>query len=261
MSCKEIDKLLIDYQDDKLDVADRKIVQDHLVDCEHCQQSIEEFITLFSVINQVQTELPGPELEVDFNEMLAREKRSLDQVVSKPTRQLFTPLLKIAATVTALLLVASYVHETFKSNAILLAEMTTLKQEVIEMQTLATLSLLENNSASKRLQAVSYATELEQPNNDVLTVLIAKMNTDKHVNVRLAAANALAKFAAQASVRQALISTLEVEKNANMQLELIQILVSIEEKRAIPTMKKLLGNSQTPSYVKEQINSELKLLI
>jgi HEAT repeat protein len=129
------------------------------------------------------------------------------------------------------------------------------------MQTIAALSLMENESASKRLQAVSYAKTVAQPNNEILKVLIAKMNNDKHTNVRLAAAIALAKFAENTNVRHALIKTLETEENANMQIELIQILVDIEEKRVIPVMKKLLRNNETPSYIKDQINSELKQII
>ena len=262
MNCKEIENKMLDYQNNTLDEATRESVQDHLDHCSECSKTHNEFQTLFTTIDQYKEELPDSQLEVGFYEMLEKEKgiaaKSEVLVLHKKQQQLRT-VLQIAATV--VLMISSYFYGTFKDNVSHIEEVVLLQQEKAQMQTVATLSLIENESASKRLQAVTYAKALVQPDSDILNVLITKMNTDKHVNVRLAAANALAKFSDHQHVKLALLKTLEVEENANMQIELIQILVDIEEKRAIPAMKKLLENTAVPSYVKEQINVELKQIM
>lgn len=262
MNCKEIKHLLTHYQDNSLDQANKILVEEHLKGCLSCTQIHQEFNHLIDTINQVQEELPDKELELNFNEMLAKEKLTLKTSKLMPLKannRVFKSILKIAAAI--LLMISSYLYGSYKDNASKIKEIATLQQEKKEMQTIATLSLMENESASKRLQAVSYAKAFAQPDSEILRVLIAKMNNDRHTNVRLAAANALAKFAENINVRQALIKTLETEENANMQIELIQILVDIEEKRVIPTMEKLLQNTETPSYIKDQINLELKQII
>lgn len=261
MNCKEIKHLIVDYQENNLDHTSKVLVEEHLKSCTNCIQIHKEFKHLIDTINQVQEELPDNDLEHNFNEMLAKEKLAFKTSVKvlRPKNKLFKSILQVAAVL--LLMFSSYLFGSYESSTSQINEIVTLKQEKREMQTIATLSLMENESASKRLQAVSYAKAFTKPDHEVLSVLIAKMNYDRHTNVRLAAANALAKFAENTDVRQALIKTLETEENANMQIELIQILVDIEEKRVIPAMEKLLQNKETPGYIKDQINSELKQII
>ncbi|EDP70748.1 anti-ECFsigma factor, ChrR [Flavobacteriales bacterium ALC-1] len=262
MNCKEIKHLITDYHDNNLDQTTKILVEEHIENCLTCTQIYQEFIHLIDIINQVQEELPDKDLELNFENILAKEKlafKTSKSTVLKPKSKVLRSMLQVAATI--LLMISCYLLGNYKDNVSKAKEIATLKQEKTEMQTIATLSLMENESASKRLQAVSYAKAITKPDSKILKVLIIKMNNDKYTNVRLAAANALAKFAENTKVRQALVKALETEENANMQIELIQILVDIEEKRAIPTMKKLLQNTETPTYVKDQINSELKQII
>lgn len=167
--------------------------------------------------------------------------------------------MQIAATVA--LVVAAYFYGKTDSSESYLNAVATLEKEKMEMKETMTISLIENESASKRLQAVNYAEEFEKPGNEILNALINKMYYDDHMNVRLAAAEALAKFAQNDLVRDALISALEKEEDPGMQIELIQILVSIQEKRAVPLMEKLLQNEATPNYVKDQVKVVLPSLI
>ena len=262
MKCKDIVNLITDYQYNNLDYTNKTLVEEHLKSCSSCTQIHQEFIHLIDTINQVQEELPDKDLELNFNAMLAKEKLALKtskSIAFKPKRKVLKSILQVAATI--LLMISCYVLGSYKDRVSKAKEIAFLKQEKTEMQTVATLSLIDNESASKRLQAVSYAKDFAQPNNEILSVLIAKMKNDKHTNVRLAAANALAKFAKNTMVRQALIKTLKTEENANMQIELIQILVDIEEKQVIPSMEKLLQNKETPNYIKDQIKLELKQII
>jgi len=223
MNCKEVKHLIIDYQDNSLDHLNKVIVEEHLKSCTSCMKIHKEFKQIIDTINQVQEELPDNDLQLSFNDMLAKEKlaqKTSKSIMLKPKYKVLKSILQVAASI--LLMMSCYLLGSYNGYTSKAKEITILKQEKTEMQTIATLSLIENESASKRLQAVSYAKDFTKPDNNILSVLITKMNYDKHTNVRLA---------------------------------------DIEEVQVIPAMEKLLQSKEIPSYIKDQIHLELKQII
>lgn len=262
MNCKDIEHFITDYQDNNLDQVSKKLIEKHFTNCISCTQMHQEFRHLINTINQVQEELPDNNLELAFNKMLAKEKEVLKiskPIVLKPKIKMLKSMLKVAAAL--FLMISSYMLGSYKSNTSQINEIATLKQEKTEMLTMATLSLMENESASKRIQAVKYSQELESPDNEILNALINEMLHDKLVNVRLASARALERFSEYYIVKDAYIEALKTEENTSLQVELIEILVYIKEKRAIPKMKELLNDENTPLFIKDQLKSELQNLI
>ncbi|WP_109302210.1 zf-HC2 domain-containing protein [Aquimarina sp. AU474] len=262
MNCKQIENQLIDYLDKNLDISTYQKIDLHLKSCENCTIALQELKSVFKAINETPEEIPDNSLKVNFEEMLQKEKVALEssKVVSlHGKKNIWKTALQIAATIT--LIVSAYFYGKTQQDESFSQEIAVLEKEKKEMKQTMTISLIENESASKRLQAVNYAEEFEQPGNEILKALINKMHHDDHINVRLAAAEALAKFSNSEMVRNALINALEREQDPSMQIELIQILVSIEEKRAVPSMEKLLQNEETPSYVRDQVKIGLPNLI
>ncbi|MEL7163623.1 MAG: hypothetical protein AAFN92_22890 [Bacteroidota bacterium] len=162
----------------------------------------------------------------------------------------------IAATVA---LIAGFTF--FFQQRDLMQEMVALEKEYNQLHKTVALSLIEDQSASKRLQAVHHATSLREQDLEIIEALIDKMRHDKHVNVRLAAASALARFSENAIVTTALVNALKTEQNSNMQIEIIQILVNAREKKAVPVMRRLLQRENVLPYVKEQLNAGLNQII
>ncbi|MBG6133399.1 uncharacterized membrane-anchored protein YhcB (DUF1043 family) [Aquimarina sp. EL_43] len=264
MNCKDIQNQLIDYIDHNLDQETYKKVEVHLKSCKQCKTALQELQTVFEAIHHTSSqELPDKSLQMNFEEMLRKEKEILNdpKVVSlnPKTKSSWKTALQIAATIA--LVFSGYFYGKLENTASLSEEMAVLEKEKYQMKQTMTISLIENESASKRLQAVNYAEEFEKPGNDILNALINKMHYDDHSNVRLAAAEALAKFSDSEMVRKALINALDIEQDPGIQIELIQILVSIQEKRAVPSMEKLLQNEETPDYVKDQVKIGLPNLI
>ncbi len=263
MNCKKIEHQLIDYVDGNLDKEMLKKVEAHLKDCKSCSKALQELQTVFETIDNEPQELPDKSLQINFEKMLQKEKTVLNdpKIVSlhKKTKTRWKTGIQIAATIA--LVVSAYFYGKLENNESFSQEMAVLEKEKTQMKQTMTISLIENESASKRLQAVNYAEEFEKPGNEILTALINKMHYDDHINVRLAAAEALAKFSDSEMVRKALINALDMEQDPGMQIELIQILVSIQEKRAVPAMEKLLHNEETPNYVKDQVKVGLPNLI
>ncbi|MBP2831317.1 HEAT repeat domain-containing protein [Aquimarina sp. U1-2] len=263
MNCQQIEDLLIDHLDQNLDQETRQNLEAHLSDCPNCISSLQQLKEVFEAIGNDPIELLKKELTLDFEQMLEKEKALLHdpKVVSIETKSKYSwkTALQIAATIA--LVFSAYFFGKNQNNESFSKEIAVLEKEKIEMKQTMTISLIENESASKRLQAVNYAEEFEKPGNDILKALVNKMHYDDHINVRLAAAEALAKFSDSEMVRKALIDALDKEQDPSMQIELIQILVSIQEKRAIPSMEKLLQEEKTPDYVKDQVKIGLPSLI
>ncbi len=263
MHCNHIKDQLIDYIDGNLDHETHQKFDTHLQSCKNCSTALQELQTVFEAMDSDPVQFPDKSLQINFEEMLAKEKElSNDQkvvVMTKKNKGFWKIALQIAATI--LLVISGYFYGKNEHTTSFSQEMAVLEKEKEQMKQTMTISLIENESASKRLQAVNYAEEFEKPGNDILKALINKMHFDDHINVRLAAAEALAKFSDNEIVRKALINALDIEQDPGMQIELIQILVSIQEKRAVPSMEKLLQNEETPNYVKDQVKIGLPSLI
>ncbi len=263
MNCKQIEEQLIDFIDHNVSQEEHKKFEVHLKDCSSCSKALHEFQQVFDIIGKDIGEQPKTSMKLNFDQMLEKEKaiQNDPKVVSlkNNSKSSWKIVLQIAATV--VLIISAYFYGKHQNNKSFSEEIAVLEKENNKMKQTMTISLIENESASKRLQAVNYAEEFEKPGNDILKALMDKMSYDDHINVRLAAAEALVKFSDSEMVRKALINALEKERDPSMQIELIQILVSIQEKRAIPSMEKLLQKEETPDYVKDQVVVGLPSLI
>jgi len=124
-----------------------------------------------------------------------------------------------------------------------------------------TLAMLDNRSASKRIQAVNYTEDIKMPDNQVLEAIIGRLQKDDNINVRLAAAGSLSRFQENQLVKDAFITTLETEENPEVQIAIIQFLVHVKEERSVKPMKKLLNQPEVPQYVKYQVNQGLAQIL
>ncbi len=263
MDCNEIKNQLIDYIDRTLDEKTLRDIHKHIRGCKNCTKEAEELKNIFLAINDTPQEFPDQDLKINFDKMLEKEKALLSDTklvtLHQESKKYWKTALQFAATIA--LIICSFFYGKYQNDATAIEKLAVLKKEKIQLKQQMTMAMIENESASKRLQAVNYAEEFKNPGNDILNALINKMHYDNHINVRLAAAEALAKFSDLEMIRKAFINALDMEQDPDMQLELIQILVSIQEKRAVPPMEKLLQKEETLKYVKDQVKIDLPKLI
>lgn len=109
---------------------------------------------------------------------------------------------------------------------------------------------MAQTSASDRIQAVNQSYELDQADREITQLLINTLNFDANVNVRLAACQALMHYENEEGVREALIQSLRIQKDPNVQLTLIESLVAIKERRAATDMQRLARNQQVLDIVR-----------
>jgi len=120
------------------------------------------------------------------------------------------------------------------------------------MRQLVTLSLLEQQSASERLRGVDYSSRVDQSDTQVLGALLHAVNHDPNVNVRLAAVDALRKFAGNPAVRGTLDQALVKQESPLVQLALIDFIVDTRDKTALPSLAALERNPVADKNVKEK---------
>jgi HEAT repeat protein len=119
---------------------------------------------------------------------------------------------------------------------------------------------LKDESSSYRIQAVNYADDLETPDENVIEVLFNTLNHDKNVNVRMAAAYALEKFANSQPVCDSLVMSLSRQTDPILQVTLINILVSRREKNALNPIQQIITNKNTIEEVRRVAENGAKIL-
>ncbi|WP_222982960.1 HEAT repeat domain-containing protein [Flagellimonas meishanensis] len=263
MEKNHISDLLPDYLDKALSQKERKAVELHLEACSSCRKELEELSVLFQAMDEDQIKVPTERLRKNFEDFLKMEKKAARKVVAisqeRNGSNWASNLLKVAASIA--LLIASFqmggVFQQRKANENLLA----LQNESLQMKQTAMLSLMENQSASKRIQGVSYIEEFENPDEAIINALADRFLHDENDNVRLTAFEALSRFTASETVKNVFIKALENEKNPSIQIAIIQTLVQMQEKKAIAPMKKLLEQEDTQPFIKNQIKEGLPKII
>ncbi|MEM0933413.1 MAG: HEAT repeat domain-containing protein, partial [Bacteroidota bacterium] len=168
-------------------------------------------------------------------------------------------VLKIAASI-ALLVTSFQIGSVFQQKKTD-GDIASLENETLRMKQTVMLSLMENQSASKRIQGVNYIEEIPNPDDAVVAALANRMLYDENDNVRLTAFEALSRFTSSDKVKEVLIQALGQEKNPSIQIAIIQVLVQIQEKKAVGPMQRLLEQEDTQPFIKEQIKTGLPKII
>jgi cell division protein FtsB len=257
MKKQQVFDLIPDYLDNTMDATQRAEFEKHIQRYPECRKELEEMKSFLQVFEE---EIPTPtdRLQSKFEAALELEKIQQGKVVhmkSQKSSNWAGNVLKIAASI-ALLVAAFQMGSIFQQRKVD-TDIAQLQDETKQMKQTAMLSLMENQSASKRIQGVNYIEEFEQPDEAIIQALADRLLYDENDNVRMTAFEALVKFTSSESVKTTFIEALEQEKNPSIQVAIIQALVQIQEKKAAEPMKKLLEKEDTQPFIKDQIRAVL----
>ncbi len=263
MNCNNIEQRIVDFIDDQLTTDEAEQVQKHIETCANCKVLYDETILLFKAFNDEEEQVPSENLREEFYELLEEEKQLLNPKVVQFNKQEkefpWKRAFQVAASI--IFLFMGYFLGSHKTGKDANKQIIALQKETNELKEGMVLAMIENQSVSKRIQAVNYTEGFEKPDVKILEALIERMQYDGNINVRLAAAEALSEFPESIMVKDAFIEALTTQKSPSLQIAIIQFLVKIQEKRAIAPMKQLLEHSDTPDFVKEQVNDGILQII
>jgi HEAT repeat protein len=126
---------------------------------------------------------------------------------------------------------------------------------------LVTLSLLQQDSPSSRLRGVTYSYQMTGPDPQVEQELLHTVNHDSNVNVRLSAVEAIAsKFSRSPEVRRALVDSIAVQDSPLVQVAIIDLLVQLNDKDAVPALRKLADDKDADESVRQRAVTALQKL-
>jgi len=138
--------------------------------------------------------------------------------------------------------------------------MTALRSEVHDMRQMVALSLMQQQSASDRLQGVNYSNRIEQPDTEVLNALMDTLMHDANVNVRLAAVDALKKFGERQIVRKGVLQALANQDSPMVQVALIDYMRDTREKESVDTIRQISLKPETNEIVRKRAELALEEL-
>jgi hypothetical protein len=268
MKCEEVELKMIDYLDNSLDERNRQEIEKHLETCEKCLDDLMATQQVFNLMAASEVVKPDESLRINFYHMLhnqiKKNEGDKETLTSKhPVAWYNLTRYRIAAAI-ALLICGTFIGILFhagmnSSNSS--NELKQLQSEVYALKKAAMFTMLKDESSSDRIQAVGYAEDIENPDENVIGVLINTLNTDKNVNVRMAAAYALSKYAAQRSVCDSLVKSLSQQTDPILQITLINILAEKREKSALRPVQEIIANKNTIKEVRAVAENSLRTLI
>ena len=252
-SCETYRTLLPEYWSGAISVNQHKQVDQHLAACPDCRAESDYLQRIWTNLDLIPAEAPGPALRARFYESLDAYRRGTEEVPEKSTSKWWMPpLFQFAAVAAAMLVAGVYVGRSFEFRKDT-NQIGELRTEVDRMRQMVALSLLQQQSATDRLQGVSWAYRVEKSDTDVVSALLKTVREDASVNVRLAAVDALRTFATTSPlVRKALTQSLAKQDSPMVEIALIDLLVELREQAALAPVKALSQDPKQSAEVRQR---------
>lgn len=259
MEKKQMEELVMKYNEGLADPAEIRLIEQLIESGEVDLTELRELSGLDEQIQKIELPVPSIHLDDQFYAALASEKRAQKSKPSfaMPHWNFLFPRLAFATLLVLIGYSAGYFIQSPSENK----EVSQLTQEVSELKEMMMLSMLEKESATQRLKAVSLTSEMDQASEKVTNALFATLNHDENVNVRLAALEALKSYSLDSSVRSRLIASIATQDSPLVQVAMAELMVAIQEKKSVNALKQLLNSDKTPKEVKTKISESIEVLI
>ncbi len=261
MNCEQIAELLPDYLQGSLAREQAHQVEQHCEGCANCAQDV----VMWKKLALLPPDQASPDSRARFDAMLhayptASNDRSIEVSSGRlPRRALFgtiaapraffdwlrSPLGAVAWSA-ALLIFGVFIGTRVHIGPVQAPpnEIAAMHAELTSMRQLVALSLLQQQSASERLQGVSWSGLEAHLDPQIQSALLHTLRYDGSVDVRLAALDALSRHASQPQVRKGIGDALQEQQSPLVQVALID---QLAEWRDPDAAQRLRNFQQTPN--------------
>jgi anti-sigma factor RsiW len=265
MNCEQIGEFLPDYLQGGLSPDRAGDVEKHLAECAACGQEA----ALWKKLALLPEEQPGPAVESRFKAMLESYQEGRWEKTNLAAEKIKTPApmlwglgnwrqLPAAGIVWACLFLAcGYFigkHADRGPDAAAQAQINDLRQDLGATRQMVALSMMQQQSASQRLEGVSWSTRLPEADPKVMGALLHTERVYNSVDVRLAALDALGRYADRPEVRSELLDVLQTSQSPMVQVALIDLLVDLHDKSAVPQFRKFQQDPHVNPTVKKRVD-------
>lgn len=250
MECHQIEKLLPDYLHDALGADDSRVVAEHLRKCDVCREDVE----LWHALAALPPQQPSPMLRRRFETML--EAYQQGHVVGRqhapsgfPGWSSWFRVFAPAAAALALLVMGFAIGRNRTNHD----EIASLHRELASTRELVAISMLQQQSASDRLQGVSWSTRVDTADPRIKDALLHILRFDSSVDVRLAALDALRAYTDQEVVRNSIEESFRNQKSPLVQIALVDFMVEQHDRAAVEKLKSIRRIPDLNPTVRERV--------
>jgi len=272
MKCEQYEELFSGWMNDELSPAEREKLEQHINSCDGCRDELAAMQKVWAVMGEMEVPEPSADLQVNFQAMLndykeevAQEQKGLLSTLAEKISGLWhwQPRWPMAYNLAIVLICFGCGYWFFHSGKSGEQEqqLKELTSQVHELKQTMMLALLENPSASERIRGVSYTSEIKHADKEVIDALLATLNNDPNVNVRLSTLDALAQLANHPEVREGLIQSIIQQDSPLMQSAIADVMLKLQEKKSVKSFKELLKQKNLDPGVKDKIKQTITQLI
>ncbi|MGC4038324.1 MAG: zf-HC2 domain-containing protein [Chitinophagaceae bacterium] len=253
MNCDKDKGEIIDYIGNQMPELKREAFELHLTECASCREELSVQQELWNLMGELK--VPA------YSSRLAE----MDHFMIPDAANSSRTWLKIAAAFILVLagFAAGYLVNRPTSPVVYnyKEQVDSLSAQMHDMKEIMMLSMLENPSASERIKAVGYTSEINIANNKTIEALLTTLNNDPNVNVRLVTLEALTHYAGDPVVREGLVQSIIQQQSPQVQAALADAMLKLQEKKSINAFKKLLQQKELNNQVRTKIEQTISRLI
>ena len=249
-------QLLIQFLEGNLAPVEEAELKSRLETEPALQGELAHLLELYAEFDDIQA-VPVPrQVDQGFYAFLDQVQSSSKPEEAKQVR-MYWKWASIAAGVLVLITLASSIYLNLNQQE----QLMIMQRDIEKTQRMLILSMLENPSASNRMQAMGVRLQQVERDDEVLDALQQVLDYDPNVNVRLKAASALANFIDEPAVIGILIASLNKQSYPQVQIALIEILTEARKKEAVEAFHKLLEQEQLMDIVRDKAAEGIGVLL
>jgi predicted anti-sigma-YlaC factor YlaD len=267
MKCEQIAGLLPDYLQGNLTAEQRNTVEEHVAQCAECRDDV----AVWNKLALLPAEEPSLASRERFDVMLqAYRSGREDRVAGAAGRErgsfwdafrwMQSPV-GAAAWSMALVVLGVFIGVRVSAPDSHKEELNAMHTELANMRQMVALSMLQQQSASGRLEGVTWTRREERLDPQVLSALLHTLRFDPSVDVRLAALDALSRYAAaQPQLRSSVADALQEQQSPLVQVALIDQLVEWRDRQAAGHLEKLRQDPNVNPTVRQRADWAIRNL-
>jgi hypothetical protein len=287
MKREEIEQLLADYASGEISAADMQRLEACFRNDPALKKTADELLIVWQTLgNQAESQPMSDDADKAFYDLLATEKSAVQP--KGRVIQIRTTWLKTAAAVAACVLAfligrytVNNVSPTIQYKTVyvkvpaqvvqpaarvaaatpVLATQPAKHQNKInpvEVVSTALTQQLRWVYASERMAAVTKLADSTKINAANLDMLALALREDPNPNVRLTIINALRPISARPMVQKVLIAALNKQDDSMIQSSIVDLLINVRSKQALPQMIALLDDKKTDVMVQNKIKGGIE---
>jgi hypothetical protein len=229
-------------------------------------KEIEAILSVDQLVEKIHVPEPSERMDKRFYAMVEDEQRKalLGEPDARPQKKAFSQLvytgLSIAAGI-SLFLLGWFASGWFGTHTGSNSQLASLTGEVKQLKETLVLAMMQQSSSVERIKAVNMVSEFDTADKQIIESLIEILNHDSNDNVRLLALDALIRYSSMPEVRDKLISSIGRQTSPMVQLRFTEIMMALNEKRAVPEFEKVLQNVNLNYNVRGKMHEAVDVLL